>query len=133
MEDLLIKSLDKDRAAQYTNVGIHKDDLVFEIDGATVKKFASQGQQKTFLVALKLAQYAFIAEVKSKKPILLLDDVYDKLDETRLNGIMHHLSSDDFGQIFITDTHRNRMAEAIGATQKEASFFEIQKGLLKEQ
>jgi DNA replication and repair protein RecF len=133
MEDLLLKSLDKDKASQYTNTGIHKDDLVFEIDGATVKKFASQGQQKTFLVALKLAQYAFIAAVKNKKPILLLDDVYDKLDESRLNGIMQHLSSDDFGQIFITDTHRHRMSEAIGATQKVAAYFEIEKGILKTQ
>ena len=133
MEDLLIKSLEKDRAAQYTNVGIHKDDLVFEIDGVAVKKFASQGQQKTFLVALKLAQYAFIAEVKNKKPILLLDDVYDKLDEARLNSIMHYISSDAFGQIFITDTHRNRMAEAIGATNKQAAYFEIAKGMLKSQ
>ncbi len=131
MENLLIKSLDKDRASQYTNTGIHKDDLVFEIDGAAVKKFASQGQQKTFLVALKLAQYAFITEIKQKKPILLLDDVYDKLDEARLNCIMHHISGDSFGQIFITDTHRNRMAEAIGATKKEAAFFEIEKGNLK--
>lgn len=133
MEDLLIKSLEKDKISQYTNVGIHKDDLVFEIDGTAVKKFASQGQQKTFLVALKLAQYAFISEVKNKRPILLLDDVYDKLDETRLNSIMQHISSDAFGQIFITDTHRNRMIEAIEATQKQAAYFEIEKGFLKSQ
>lgn len=133
MEDLLIKSLEKDKASQYTNVGIHKDDLVFEIDEALVKKFASQGQQKTFLVALKLAQYAFIAAIKNKQPILLLDDVYDKLDEARLNGIMQHISSNSFGQIFITDTHRHRMAEAIGATNKEAAYFEIEKGILKSQ
>lgn len=132
MEELLIKSLDKDRASQYTNAGVHKDDLVFEIEGSAVKKFASQGQQKTFLVALKLAQYAFIAEIKEKKPVLLLDDVYDKLDETRLNGIMQHISQDTFGQIFITDTHRKRMAEAIGATKKQAAYFEIDKGVLKQ-
>lgn len=131
MEDLLVKSLEKDKASLYTNAGIHKDDLVFEIDGATVKKFASQGQQKTFLVALKLAQYAFIASVKNKKPVLLLDDVYDKLDEARLHGIMQHISNDNFGQIFITDTHRHRMAEAIGATHKQAAFFDIEKGVLK--
>lgn len=131
MEDLLIKSIDKDRAAQYTNVGIHKDDLVFEIDGATVKKFASQGQQKTFLVALKLAQYAFISEIKSKRPILLLDDVYDKLDEARMHSIMQHISSEAFGQIFITDTHRHRIAQAIGATNTEAAYFDIEKGSLK--
>lgn len=130
MEDLLIKSLDKDKLSQYTNVGIHKDDLVFEIDGAAVKKFASQGQQKTFLVALKLAQYAFIAEIKNQKPILLLDDVYDKLDETRLNSIMQHISDDAFGQIFVTDTHRHRMSEVIGATQKPAAFFTVENGNL---
>jgi DNA replication and repair protein RecF len=128
MERLLINSLEKDRASQYTNSGIHKDDLIFEIDSSTVKKFASQGQQKTFLIALKLAQYTFIAQVKEKKPILLLDDVYDKLDESRLNNIMQHISGESFGQIFITDTHRNRMYDAIGATNKEASYFEIEKG-----
>jgi DNA replication and repair protein RecF len=130
MEDLLIKSMDKDRHSQYTNVGIHKDDLIFEIDESAVKKFASQGQQKTFLIALKLAQYEFIAEMKNKKPILLLDDVYDKLDESRLTSIMQHISSDHFGQIFITDTHQHRMAEAIGATQKQAAFFNIENGNL---
>lgn len=131
MEQLLINSLDKDRASQYTNSGIHKDDLIFEIDGSAVKKFASQGQQKTFLIALKLAQYSFIAQVKEKKPILLLDDVYDKLDESRLNNIMQHISSETFGQIFITDTHNKRMNDAIGATNKEAAYFEIQKGSIR--
>jgi len=131
MENLLIKSLDKDRASQYTNTGVHKDDLIFEIDESAIKKFASQGQQKSFLIALKLAQYAFMAEIKEKKPILLLDDVYDKLDESRLNSIMQHISGDDFGQLFITDTHRHRMADAIGATGKQAAYFEIEKGVLK--
>lgn len=130
MEELLTKSLEKDKLSHYTNVGIHKDDLIFEIEGAAVKKFASQGQQKTFLVALKLAQYAFIAEIKSKKPILLLDDVYDKLDESRLNSMMQYISDDAFGQIFITDTHRQRMSEAIGATQKQAVYFTIENGSL---
>lgn len=130
MEDLLVKSLEKDRATHYTNVGIHKDDLIFEIESTPVKKFASQGQQKTFLVALKLAQYAFIAEVKNKKPILLLDDVYDKLDETRLKKIMQHISNDAFGQVFITDTHQIRMVEAIEETKKIASFFNIENGIL---
>lgn len=130
MEDLLVKSLEKDRASQYTNVGIHKDDLIFEIDDTAVKKFASQGQQKTFLVALKLAQYAFIAEIKNKKPILLLDDVYDKLDETRLKKIIQHISKDTFGQVFITDTHQVRMAEAIAETKKSVSYFRIENGIL---
>jgi DNA replication and repair protein RecF len=131
MEDLLTKSLDKDRQSQYTNVGIHKDDLIFEINQAAVKKFASQGQQKTFLIALKLAQYAFMAQVTNKQPLLLLDDVYDKLDEMRLNSIMQHINNVGFGQIFITDTHQQRMAEVIGSTRKDAAYFAIENGNLK--
>jgi DNA replication and repair protein RecF len=128
MESLLAKSLDKDRQSQYTNVGIHKDDLLFEINHHTVKKFASQGQQKTFLIALKLAQYAFIAQIKNRLPILLLDDVYDKLDEIRLNSMMQHISQPTFGQIFITDTHKQRISDAINHTGKEAAYFEIDNG-----
>ncbi len=130
-ERLLTHSLDRDRAALYTNTGIHKDDLIFEINKVPVKKFASQGQQKTFLLALKLAQYQLISQLKKSKPILLLDDVYDKLDETRLHALMQHISTDEFGQIFITDTHPNRMNTAIKATQREVSFFNIRNGLVE--
>ena len=131
MEQLLLQSIDKDRAAQYTTAGIHKDDLSFEIDTLAVKKFASQGQQKTFLIALKLAQYEFIQQIKNQQPILLLDDVYDKLDEERLTNLMQLISSNTYGQVFITDTHQERMSEVINATQREAAYFKIENGEIK--
>jgi DNA replication and repair protein RecF len=90
-----------------------------------VKKFASQGQQKSLLVALKLAQCQFIKEVKKVSPILLLDDINDKLDNKRLTMLMEIVSSNEFGQIFITDTHLDRMKNAILKTKKEALFFNI--------
>ena len=81
--DLLHVSLDKDRVSQYTNVGIHKDEIVFEMNEYPIKKTGSQGQQKSFLIALKLAQFDFMQKQMSFKPILLLDDIFDKLDDKR--------------------------------------------------
>jgi DNA replication and repair protein RecF len=84
-------------------VGTHKDDLSFEIDGHPIKKFGSQGQQKSFLIALKLAQFEFLKK-QSVKPILLFDDIFDKLDESRVAKIIEMVNSDTFGQLFISDT-----------------------------
>src|SRR5690606_22858238 len=88
LETLLKNSLIKDRMAQYTTVGIHKDELVFNIDEYPIKKLGSQGQNKTFLVSLKLAQYEFIKEISGMKPVLLLDDIFDKLDRHRVEQIV---------------------------------------------
>jgi len=101
--------LEKDRMMQYSTAGIHKDDLVFTIGGYPVKRFASQGQQKSFLISLKLAQFDFIKEIKKEKPILLLDDIFDKLDDHRVRKLMELVSHHNFGQIFITDTHPERI------------------------
>ena len=87
---LLEESLQRDRASRYTNVGIHKDDLILNIQGHPVKKFGSQGQQKSFIVALRLAQYEYIRELKSYKPIMLLDDIFDKLDPRRVSKMIAH-------------------------------------------
>ena len=105
----LAESTDRDRILQYTSVGPHKDDLVFIINGFPVKRFASQGQQKSFLIALKLAHFDFVSKQKGLKPVLLLDDIFDKLDDDRVGKLMELVSKDNFGQIFITDTHPERL------------------------
>jgi DNA replication and repair protein RecF len=109
----LMTSLARDRQLQYTTVGPHKDDLGFALNGHSLKKFSSQGQQKSYLLALKLAQFEFIKEQKGTKPLLLLDDVYDKLDEQRFTKLLEMVSSDSFGQVFITDTHPGRIKTAL--------------------
>ncbi len=110
---LLNQNLAKDRMLQYTSVGIHKDDLSFEIDGYPIKKFGSQGQQKSFLIALKLAQFDFIKKQSNVNPILLLDDIFDKLDEKRVEHIIKLVDDQNFGQLFISDTHADRTEEVV--------------------
>ena len=124
-EELLRNSLEKDKILQYTSVGIHKDDLSFEIDNYPIKKFGSQGQQKSYLIALKLAQFQFIKEQASVVPILLLDDVFDKLDEHRVSQIIELVNKDEFGQIFITDTHAERTEEVIKKSNKPYQIFNL--------
>jgi len=106
---LLARSLDRDRAAQYSTVGIHKDDLDFRISGYPVKRFGSQGQQKSFVIAIKLAQFDYTKSVKGYKPLLLLDDVFDKLDDLRVQQLISLVSENNFGQVFITDTSEDRI------------------------
>ena len=108
-ESLLGSSLDRDRLFQHTTTGPHKDDLLFIIENFPVKRYASQGQQKSFLIALKLAQFDYVKKQKGVKPILLLDDIFDKLDDSRVGKLMELVSNDNFGQIFITDTHPERL------------------------
>ena len=101
LSNLLEENLQKDMALQYTSVGTHKDDLSFEIEGHPIKKFGSQGQQKSFLIALKLAQFDFIKQISQVNPILLLDDIFDKLDENRVAHIVALVATDELGQIFL--------------------------------
>lgn len=126
--EVLEKSLDRDRVMEYTTVGIHKDDLGFTINGYPLKKYASQGQQKSFLIALKLAQFDFIKNIKKVTPILLLDDIYDKLDDLRVKQLMDLVRSDNFGQLFITDTHLTRLAELFKASGADFKVFKIVNG-----
>jgi DNA replication and repair protein RecF len=123
--DLLEKNVDKDRALQYTSVGIHKDDLNFTIGGHPIKKFGSQGQQKSFLIALKLAQFHFIKEQASTTPILLLDDIFDKLDENRVSHIVGLVKDDNFGQIFISDTHAERTENVVKNIHQSYKIFTL--------
>lgn len=125
LTDLLSESIEKDRILQFTSVGIHKDDLQFEIGGFSVKKFGSQGQQKSFLIALKLAQFDFIKKQSNVKPILLLDDIFDKLDANRVTQIINLVNQDDFGQLFISDTHAERTEEVVKKTNQSYQIFKL--------
>jgi len=124
-DQLLDQSLDRDRFLQYTSVGIHKDDLLYSIDGHPIKKFGSQGQQKSYLVALKLAQFNFIKKQTKTTPILLLDDIFDKLDASRVEKLIGLVNDDTFGQVFISDTHVQRTEEVIRKTQQSYKIFQL--------
>lgn len=124
-ETLLKSSLNKDLAIQRTSVGIHKDDILFEINGYPLKKFGSQGQNKSFIIALKLAQYHFLAETVKQSPILLLDDIFEKIDEERAEKLIHLISQETFGQIIITDTHAERMRKYFENSNKSTKFVEL--------
>ncbi|MEK8179691.1 DNA replication and repair protein RecF [Flavobacterium buctense] len=122
---LLEENLSKDRALQYTSVGVHKDDLSFEIDNYPIKKFGSQGQQKSFLIALKLAQFDFVKKQSGEKPILLFDDIFDKLDEFRVSKIIAMVNNEEFGQLFISDTHPERTENIVKTTHQSYKIFNL--------
>ena len=125
LKSLLEQSLSKDKVLQYTTVGVHKDDLEFEIENYPIKKFGSQGQQKSFLIALKLAQFDFIKKQAEVTPILLLDDIFDKLDENRVTQIIQLVNNNGFGQIFISDTHADRTESVIKKTHLSYQIFNM--------
>lgn len=127
-DELLAASIDTDRYTKYTNSGIHKDDMGFIIDQFPVKKFGSQGQQKSFVIAIKLAQFEFTRNINGYKPILLLDDIFDKLDENRVKQIIHLVSDNSFGQTFITDTKYERLNEIFKQVTIDHKLFRITEG-----
>jgi len=122
---LLEENINKDRVLHYTSVGVHKDDLSFEIDNYPIKKFGSQGQQKSFLIALKLAQFDFVKKQSGEKPILLFDDIFDKLDEFRVSKIIEMVNKEEFGQLFISDTHPERTENIVKTTLQSYKIFSI--------
>jgi len=126
IETLLQASLLKDRASNHTGVGVHKDDVLFEMNEHPIKKIGSQGQQKSFLIALKLAQFDFIKEQLGFKPILLLDDIFDKLDDNRVVQLISFVNKGFFGQVFITDTHTERSEEILTKGNIPYSIFIIE-------
>lgn len=132
LNNLLIKNLNKDKALQYTSVGVHKDDLSFEIEQYSIKKFGSQGQQKSFLIALKLAQFDFIKSHSGINPILLLDDIFDKLDEQRVAQIITLVENGNFGQLFITDTHAERTEQIIKNAHQSYQIFNLGESMMAE-
>lgn len=130
-QQVMAESRDKDRYAQRTTRGIHKDDLVFLIDGQGVKNFGSQGQQKTFAIALKLAQYEILARLKETAPILLLDDIFDKLDIHRLKAIAGILDEKVSGQVFVTDTTLERTQSVFAHVhRREVKYFSVKEGAI---
>ncbi len=128
MEELLMVSVGRDRAVRYTTAGIHKDDLIFHIEGYPVKKFGSQGQQKSFIIAIRLAQYEYIKNLKGYKPVMLLDDIFDKLDDKRVEQLIKLTSDNNFGQVFITDTQRERIEHMLQEIDIDHKIFEIRNG-----
>ncbi len=127
-EVLLKESQQKDRAIQFTTQGIHKDDLVFYLGDYPIRKLGSQGQMKTYLVSLKLAQFDFVKEISGLKPILLLDDIFDKLDQFRVEQIIKVVAGEQFGQIFITDTNREHLDSIIKKMDADFRIFMVDSG-----
>ncbi len=127
---LLRASLEKDRVLKYTTAGIHKDDLTFSIFGYPVKKFGSQGQQKSFVIAVKLAQFDYTRDEKGYKPILLFDDIFDKLDDHRVQQLVRLVSENNFGQVFITDTQRKRIENIFRKVDIDHKIFTVTSGQL---
>ena len=128
----LKESYDKDKITQYTNVGIHKDDLIFSITDHPLKKFGSQGQQKSYLLALKLAYYKCIHQKLQTRPILLLDDIFDKLDRSRVMSLLGLIISEEIGQVFISDTSLERVPEILKELGQSCKVFHIKEGDAKE-
>lgn len=124
----LLETRGRDLAVGYTTKGIHKDDLEMMLSGFPIKKIASQGQKKTFLIALKLAQYEFIQRHKEIKPILLLDDIFDKLDDERCGRLLQLVSEDVFNQIFITHTSARYLLDMVKQTGKKYRIFNVHSG-----
>ncbi len=122
----------RDRASRRTTFGVHKDDLDFLIDQHPIRRFGSQGQQKTYLIALKLAQFGFIEKATGVKPLLLLDDIFDKIDDHRVAALMQLVSNGRFGQIFVTDTGKERTAELFRNIGAELRIFNIHQGKITE-
>ncbi len=120
----LEQNLQHDLRYQRTLRGIHKDDWEFRLNDMTLRQFGSQGQKKSFLFALKLAQYAYLSKVQGHLPILLLDDIFEKLDQSRMEALLRIIRSKDFGQVILTDTHAERIRQAFGA-DAELGFIEL--------
>lgn len=129
LSELLQEVKARDIILGFTTRGIHKDDLLMTIGGYPMKGTGSQGQSKSFVVAMKLAQYMFLTAESGKKPLLLLDDVFDRLDATRVENIIRIVSSEEFGQIFITDTSRNKVDGLLEG--REAEIFSIKEGAIE--
>jgi len=127
-ELILKQTIQKDCAVTYTTHGVHKDDLIFLLNDKPIKRIASQGQQKTYLTALRLAQYQYLKKTTDKAPILLIDDVYDKLDPTRVRHLLNLVSDKNFGQVFITDTNSERILKIFNDIRAPFQLFEVADG-----
>lgn len=124
-EALLKENENQDARRQYSTVGVHKDDLIFTIKNHPIKKFGSQGQQKSYLIALRLAQFEWLKMHLGLKPILLLDDIFDKLDNERVQRLMQLVHNHEFGQVLVTDTDKNRVEAIFSAIEIPIRLFEV--------
>ena len=131
-EQLLVDYERKDAHSRYSNAGTHKDDLIFEIKGHPVKKFGSQGQQKSFIIALRLAQYEWLKHHLGVLPVLLLDDIFDKLDHSRVERLMHLVADNFFGQVLVTDTDAERIRKIFAESHLDYNIYEVVAGTVKE-
>ncbi len=132
LTDLLNDSFERDCVHRYTTKGIHKDDLQFKIGGYPIKKFGSQGQQKSFFIAIKLAQFEYTKNIKGFNPVLLLDDIFDKLDGNRVAQLIQLVSENNFGQVFMTDTQQNRVERLFQENKIDHKIFQVQSGATSE-
>lgn len=130
--DLLVQKRHRDKIVGYSTVGIHKDDLDMRMDDHSIKKVGSQGQNKTYVVAMKLAQFDFLRKAGSNTPILLLDDIFDKLDSTRVEQIVKLVSDENFGQIFITDTNRDHLDEILKGLNRDYLLYQVAGGIVEQ-
>ena len=130
IKNLIENSFQKDVIIQYTSSGIHKDDFIFNLDGSRIKKFGSQGQQKSFLIALKLAQFEYLKNKTGNSPILLLDDIFDKLDLIRVKRIVEIVNSTNFGQLFLSDTDRERIEKVLSSLNLSSKIFDVWKEII---
>lgn len=124
LDQLMAASYEKDCALRYTTAGLQRDDFLFTMDGWPIRRHGSQGQQKSFLVSLKFAQYEIMKKNYGFAPLLLLDDVFDKLDMSRISNLLQMVSGKDFGQIFITDSNKVRMSGIVDAMTQDRAYFE---------
>lgn len=131
LDQILASAFDRDRALRYTSSGLQRDDLKFMMNGHPIRRYGSQGQQKSFLVALKFAQYEIMKRSYGFAPILLLDDVFDKLDMGRIANLLQMVSGQDFGQIFITDSNKVRMSGIVDRLTSDRTYFETVAGTFK--
>lgn len=129
VQSILDSARRHDEAVGYTSVGVHRDDLRMSLNGMDVRRTGSQGQCKTFTIAMRLAQYDFLAETTNLRPLLLLDDIFDKLDASRVERIVDIVRSDKFGQIFITDTNRDHLDSIMSHTSDPYSLFTVREGV----
>ena len=131
LTEMLEENRDRDRILGYTSTGIHKDELEMTLSGALIRRVGSQGQNKTYLIAMKLAQFVFLAKKGQTTPILLLDDIFDKLDAERVEQIIQLVSQNDFGQIFITDTNRKYLDEILSVMNHDYALFRVEQGVVE--
>ena len=128
LDQLLEASYERDCAMKYTTSGIQRDDFIFTMNGHPIRRYGSQGQQKSFLVALKFAQYEIMKRNYGFAPVLLLDDVFDKLDMNRISNLLQMVASNEFGQIFITDSNKVRMAGIVDRITSDRAYFDTAGG-----